>query len=137
MSHIGQKVDGVIKYIDQKAHDKQIASIKEGDWVTTTYKKPRKPKTLPQLGYYYAVVRPIILQGMLRLGWTYTITVQGIEMSFPMTAEMAHLWLKNAFGPKGSMADWSCEEASDFLDQCINSGPYFEVDIPPPPKKRK
>lgn len=136
MKHVGQKVDGVIKYLDQPAHDKQLASIKEGDWVTTEHKKPRKPKTLPQMGYYYAVVLPVILNGMLDLGWTYTITVQGTNMDFPMTQEMADLWLKNAFAKGKNKADMSCEEATDFIDQCINSGPNFNVNIPSPPERK-
>jgi len=105
----------------------------EGKWVTVTLKPVKKPKTLSQMGYYYAAIVPICTMAFNNLGWTITEKCGGKEFERAFTENDTDLHLKNhcaRIGEDGSMqraADsdtrqvhtkgrMTCEQARQFID---------------------
>lgn len=116
----------------------QLMDIPDGTYITATFTLPRKQKTLPQLGYYYSMVLPMIYMEARAKGWTKTIAAgTENEHDSPVTSNDMDTFLKEiyaraynrTFTDKGNM---SREEASDFIDNCINFGNgKFGCHIPP------
>lgn len=136
MDHIIQIYNHEIVHVYPGILKNHLSQYKDATFLSMKLTKPRKPKTNKQLGYYYAVILPIILDGMLELGWTYSVTVQGVVMEFKMTLEKADLWLKYTLAKGKNKTDMSCEEATAFIEECLHCGSVnFDRNIPPPPEK--
>tara|TARA_Y100000310_G_scaffold213286_1_gene214207 strand:- start:10290 stop:10664 length:375 start_codon:yes stop_codon:yes gene_type:complete len=123
-------MDSHLVYQYPDIFEKDITSRKDGDWLRVAIAKPRKPKTNKQLGYYYAVVLPVIHSAMLDKGWE-------IE-DVPVCIEQADHYLKAKCGNKKNKESMSLEEASAFIANCIKHGDiYFGCSIPLPQEMEK
>ena len=129
---VGKVHDGVwvSQYPDVLAE--QLRGIPDGTWLSVSYSKPGKQKTLPQLGYYYAVVLPIIWRQLADDGWTITIaTGTDYEYERVITHDEADAFLKRQFA-QSKKRRMSRDELSDFLERCIAFGNgKLKCKIPP------
>ena len=111
----------------------------DGDYYLELHKAKGPPKTLQQLGYYYAVVLPCAYRGMLEAGNdTMVINIGERQKEVPITQDVVDDMLKQIWATyKGvnvkSKADFSIDEASELIDISIRwCARYLGVVIPPP-----
>ena len=118
--------------------DAYVAGQSDGNYHISIHKTKGPPKTLPQLGYYYAVIVPHALKAMKEHGWdTYTIQIAGNTKELPMCKEVVDYILKDACAwEEKSKANMDKQECSRFIDRCIQwCARYLGCVIPSPPDK--
>ena len=114
----------------------------DGDYYIELHRAKGPPKTLQQLGYYYAVVLPTAYRAMVELGNdTMTIAIGGGVKEVPLSQDVVDSILKQVWATrKGcevkSKAKFSIEEASELIDWSIQwCARYLGCVIPSPPDK--
>lgn len=116
-----------------------VKGLKDGDYAITI-NKPAKPKTIPQLGYYYAVILPTVFDEMLSQGNdTITVVINDELFNFPLTKRNIDTYLlkpKCARVREGhhiDKSDMTIDEAMMFIDNCIRwAAEYLGCVIPDP-----
>ena len=67
--------DGKVKIGNKRVFNSYIAGLDYEDISIIIKKRTGKPKTLPQLGYYYACIVPTVKEELIRQNGSDTITV--------------------------------------------------------------
>jgi len=131
----GKLVDGRFALNRRKVWDAYLAGLQDGNYYLTITKRKGAPKTLEQLGYYFAVIVPTVYNQMVEDGHErFVVNIGGRFKEIPLTKDVVDLLLKEAcaFDEK-SKAKMSKEECSAFIDRCIRwSATYLHCVIPPP-----
>jgi len=109
---------------EDKRRKKYIAGMKENQHFIEEIKKVGPEKTQEQLGYYHAVVLPVIHKQLIADGHE----VLGV----PITEDMADAILKKVCHAKNKR-DMTQEEATEFITKCIHwAATRLGCCIPPP-----
>lgn len=113
---------------------------KDGDY-TLTLSKTTCSKTNEQLGYFHAVVVPVVFKQMMDDGNdTINFMVYDKLKTIPLTEDVVvnllkTVWAKSKGCEVKSKADMSIEECSELIDISIQwSEQYLGCQIPPPEK---
>jgi hypothetical protein len=101
-----------------------VKRIEEGQTVEAKFKVNRPMKTLPQLGYYHAVMLPFAVESFLEMGHDvlYVASVFGHEDEEKTTVESMDKFFKSLYqGYKGLQKaprkrDMSVDEFSEFIE---------------------
>lgn len=135
----GRISGGVFRLNRPKVFDAYAQGKKDGDYHITIHKTKGTPKTLEQLGYYYAVIVPTAFQAMVEQGNERMVVKIGDKLKeIPLTEDTVDLLLKEAcakFDGKNvtNKAKMSKEECSRFIDKCIRwCARYLGCVIPEP-----
>lgn len=119
------KRDGQLVLDHSKIYRSYVEWLKDGHYVMSI-RKPTRPKTLPQLAYYYGVILPAINAGMREQGNSdITINTLGVVVQLPLTDQNIDTYiLKPRFarqedGKHIDKADMTIEQASEFIDACV------------------
>lgn len=122
------------RIVNKPLLEKELNLLPKGRY-TLTIEKYKKKKSNPQLGYYYACVLPLFLQGAIDQGWEITST------------DECDIWLKSMFGNKDLInkhtgqivsipslkRDMTTTEFSTFTNQVRDyAAEYLGVVIPDP-----
>jgi len=113
-----------------KVFDAYCAGQKDGDYYITIHKVKGSPKTLEQLGYYYAVIVPTAFKQMVEDGNEKMVVKVGDKFKeVPLTEDVVDLLLKEACakfdGKKVTLKrNMSKLECSEFIDRWYT----FELD---------
>jgi len=108
-----------------KVFDAYCAGQKDGDYYITLHKVKGSPKTLEQLGYYYAVIVPTAFKQMVEDGNEKMVVKVGDKYKeVPITEDVVDLLLKEACAKfdgkivtlKRNMSKQECKE---FIDRAI------------------
>lgn len=131
----GKLVDGRFKLNRQKVFNAYLKGQKNGDYYLTITKRKGPPKTLEQLGYYYAVIIPTVYQQLIDDGNERFVVKIGKKFKeVPLTKDVVDLMLKDtcAFDEK-SKAKMTKEQCSEFIDRCIRwAARWLSCVIPEP-----
>lgn len=131
----GKLVDGRFRLNRKSVWKAFLAGLPDGNYYLTITKRKGPPKTLEQLGYYYAVIIPTVYNQMVEDGHErFVVNIGGKFKEIPLTKDVVDLLLKEAcaFDEK-SKAKMSKQECSEFIDRCIRwSAMYLHCVIPPP-----
>lgn len=131
----GHLVDGRFKLNRKSVWQAYLAGLPDGNYYLTFTKRKGAPKTLEQLGYYYAVIIPTVYNQMVEDGHERFVVKVGAKFKeIPLTTDVVDLLLKEscAFDEK-SKAKMSKEECSQFIDRCIRwAARWLSCVIPPP-----
>lgn len=116
--------------------------LKDGDYYIVLHKQKGSPKTLEQLGYYYAVIVPTAFKQMVEDGnEKMVIKVGGKFKEVPITEDVVDLLLKEACakldGKKVTLKrNMSKQECSEFIDRVIRwCARWLHCVIPEPDKE--
>jgi hypothetical protein len=135
----GRISGGVFRLNRPKVFDAYVLGQKDGNYHIVIHKTKGSPKTLEQLGYYYAVIVPTAFKAMVENGCEEIfVNICGRSKSIPLTEDTVDLLLKETcakFDGKNvtNKAKMSKEECSRFIDKCIRwCARYLSCVIPPP-----
>jgi len=100
-----------------------VDKIEEGQTVEAKFKENRPMKTLPQLGYYHAVMLPFAVEGFLELGHDvlYVASVFGCDDEEKTTVDSMDKYFKGLYqGYKGlkkrpRKRDMTVDDFSEFI----------------------
>ena len=108
-----------------------LAKLKEGQRVTVTIKAVLPSKTLEQLGYYYAVVLPVVTKQLVEYGFE----CYGVPINEKMTDDILKNYCAYFDGKVWDKADMDIKQASIFITNCINwANGTLGCQIPEPKK---
>lgn len=131
----GKLVDGKFTLNRPKVFNAFLAGLNDGDYYLTFTKRKGAPKTLEQLGYYYAVIIPTVYNQLIADGnERFVIKIGNKFKEVPLTKDVVDLMLKEtcAFDEK-SKAKMTMAECSAFIDRCIRwAARWLSCVIPPP-----
>jgi hypothetical protein len=140
MPFYGKIKDGIWRFTAEKIFAAYCRLQKDGDY-TLTLSKTVAGKTNEQLGYFHAVIVPVVFKQMLDYGNdTIGFTVKDKFKEIPMTEEtvvqlLKQVWANNKGCEVKSKADMSIEECSELIDISIRwAEQYLGCNIPPPEK---
>ncbi len=145
MPFYGKIKDGIFRFTAEQIFAAYCRLQKDGDY-TLTLTKTVAAKTNEQLGYFHAVVVPVVFKqikdfyGMENREPTVCFMVRDRMKEIPMTEDNIVLMLKMIWAKKyncevKSKADMSIEEASQLIDSSIEWAEYYlGCNIPPPEK---
>ena len=140
MPFYGKIKDGIFRFAAEKIFAAYCRLQKDGDY-TMTLSKTVAGKTNEQLGYFHAVIVPVVYKQMKDDGNdTISFMVHDKLKTIPMTEETVVQLLKQVWATsKGcevkSKADMSMDECSELIDISIAwSLRYLGCHIPPPEK---
>lgn len=87
---------GKVKIGNKKVFDSYIAGLDYSNISIIIKKRTGRPKTLPQLGYYYACIAPTVKEELIRLngGDSIIVTVAGFEEEVIIDKDFADKFLK-------------------------------------------
>lgn len=126
-------VKGELEY---QYHGKELLANRlsklDGQWVTVEIKPVAKPKTLEQMGYYFAVILPTVHSQLVSDGHEV--------MGVPITQDQADRILKHYCAPQESKLKrrMTKEQAGQFIDNCIRwAAMTLGCSIPEPFKERQ
>jgi len=115
--------------------DAYISGQKDGDYYLVLHKVRGSPKTLEQLGYYYAVIVPTVYKQLVDDGHDrFVVNTGGKFKEVPLTTDIVDLLLKEACAFDEKLKrNMTLEQCSAFIDRCIRwSAKYLACVIPPP-----
>lgn len=136
----GQLVAGKFTLNNRQVFDAYCKGLKNGAYYLELHKRKGPPKTLEQLGYYFAVIIPTVKQAMVEHGNDYFVVKVGDKFKeLPINDEVVDQLLKEACakfdGKIVNKADMTKEQASEFIDRCIRwAARYLGCVIPEPEK---
>jgi len=132
-------INGVWTLNRPKVFESYVKGLKDGNYYLELHKVKGTPKTLEQLGYYYAVVVPTAYKQMVEDGNDHIVIKIGNKFKeVPITEEVVDLMLKEScakFDGKNVILkrDMTKEEASIFLSKSIRwCARYLHCVIPEP-----
>lgn len=135
----GKLVDGRFRLNREPVWLAYLAGLPDGNYYLTLTKRKGAPKTLEQLGYYYAVIIPTVYQQLVEDGnERFVVKIGSKFKEVPLTKDVVDLMLKDtcAFEEK-SKAKMSMQECSEFIDRCIRWAARWLSCVIPPPDKEK
>lgn len=102
--------------LEFKHNSKELLTNKlaklDGQWVTVDVRPIAKPKTLEQMGYYYAVILPTVHSQLVSEGYDC--------MGVPISLDQADKILKHYCAKECKLKrHMTKEQASEFIDNCI------------------
>lgn len=140
MPFYGKIKDHVFQFISPKTFAGYCKLQKDGDY-TLELSKTTTSKTNEQLGYFHAVVVPVVFKQMLDDGNdTISFMIFDKLKTIPLTEDVVvnllkTVWAKSKGCEVKSKADMSIEEASELIDVSIQwAERYLNCHIPPPEK---
>lgn len=140
MPFYGKIKGGIFQWKAEKCFAGYCRLQKDGDY-TLTLAKTVAGKTNEQLGYFHAVVVPVVFKQMVDDGNdNINFMVGGKLKTIPMTEEtvvqlLKQVWAKSKGCEVKSKADMSIEECSELIDISIMwATQYLGCNIPPPEK---
>jgi hypothetical protein len=129
--------DGTIKL--PKRFKAEVITMFRGKEFTLTVKPQMRTKTNPQLGYYFGVVLPYILQGFQDVGNNIPDTKEGIQLVHTLMKRrfLEPVCIADANGEihevEPSLEDASKQETGEYIDKCIAfAAEFLNVAIPAP-----
>jgi len=135
----GKVVNGKWVMNRQQVFDAYIAGKKNGNYYLQIHKTKGSPKTLEQLGYYFAACVPTIFRQMIEDGNENMVIKIGDKfVELPLTEDVVDKLLKQRYAASKGLKEFSKAladkmEVSDFLDWVIRwSAKYLGCIIPPP-----
>lgn len=117
--------------------DAYVSGQKDGDYYIALHKVRGAPKTLEQLGYYYAVIVPTVYRQMKEDGnETFVVKIGKKFKEVPLTADIVDLLLKEACAFDEKLKrNMTMAQCSEFIDRTIRwSAKWLGVVIPEPDK---
>jgi hypothetical protein len=135
IQYIGIKKDNLPFQVVSSANFKRELNLLPDGRYRITVEKWRKNKSNPQLGYYFACVLPLFLQGAIDAGWEIT------------SIEECDIWLKSMFANKNLInkhtgqivsvpalkREMTTVEMSTFTNQVRDyAAEYLNIHIPDP-----
>jgi hypothetical protein len=126
----------------QTLYDSFVAGLKDDATVKVTYNEEKSEKTLQQLGYYYAVIIPVVIEALLEKGNDSIAESQLFGYPVPLRPNKLYvdIMLKQIYGLSTAAFDVSkttmtIDEMSDFLDFTIKwIAENLGRSVPPPTK---
>ena len=100
-----------------------------------TIEKVEQQKTLPQIGYYYGVIRPFIYKLIREAGNEYSLgqTHYFLKKECGVNEEMADVTTGELFYRVRSLAEYSIEDFGTFIESLSRfAAEHFGVTIPEP-----
>ena len=129
--------DGTIKL--PKRFKAELIAAFRGKEFTLTLKPERRTKTNPQLGYYFGVVLPYILQGFQDAGNSLPDTKEGIQLVHTLMKRrfLEPIRIADANGEihelEPSLEDAAKQEMGEYIDKCIAFAlEYLNIHVPAP-----
>lgn len=133
MKFHGRIIEGkmVFEFYQSELRQKYLKKLKEGQMVVETIKSDCPAKTLEQLGYYYAVILPIVTQQLIEDGHECF----GVPINEDMTDDVLKNFCARFDGKIINKADMNIQQASIFITNCINwANRALGCQIPEPTK---
>ena len=129
--------DGTVK-LPKRLKAELVAAFR-GKEFTLTLKPERRTKTNPQLGYYFGVVLPYILQGFQDAGNSLPDTKDGIQLVHTLMKRrfLEPIRIADANGEihelEPSLEDAAKQEMGEYIDKCIAFAlEYLNIHVPAP-----
>ena len=143
-----QKIGEFLKPAHYKEWNEFQDSVKDGEWLQSTFAKPKKEKSNEQLGWLFAGIYPHFIGHYAdRYKETgeplYQILILGEEIDIEINTVSIDLFLKRIFCIHKSIKSFSkggasVEEMKEYLDFLnVHSMNKFGVPTPPPKKKQE
>jgi len=139
------KRDGRLRLVGRgkEEYNGWLAGIAEGLHFTVEFKHLSASKSQEQLGYYYGVVLPDILDGLIELGWSEIgyDDFHGLRIPKPMITANLDEFLKARYsaGKKletvVSKARFTKKEMSEFLEWVLNFAQENSIAVHPAEKE--
>lgn len=132
----GKIKSGVFKLNSPKVFDAYALGQKDGNYYLTFHKTKGSPKTMEQLGYYYAVVVPTVFKQMVEDGNDKIVINIGVKRKdVPLTPDVVDLLLKEACAKGEKLKrNMTMGECSDFISTCILWAARYMGCVIPEPK---
>lgn len=105
----------VFELYQSELRQKYLGKLKEGQRVVETIKQDLPAKTLEQLGYYYAVILPIVTQQLIEDGHECF----GVPINEDMADDVLKEFCARFDGKIVNKADMDIQQASIFITNCI------------------
>ena len=135
----GKIVNGKLTLNRNQVYDAYCAGLKDGSYFIQIHKAKGSPKTLEQLGYYFAACVPTVFRQMVEDGNENMVIKIGDKfVELPLTEDVVDKLLKQRYAASKGLKEFSKAladklEVSDFIDWVIRwSAKYLGCIIPPP-----
>lgn len=135
----GRISGGVFRLNRPKVFDAYAQGKKDGDYHITIHKTKGTPKTLEQLGYYYAVIVPTAFRQMVEDGNEMIVVKIGDRLKeIPLTKDVVDAIFKESYRQARGLKEFlkrnaTKEECSDFMSFTIRwCARYLGCVIPEP-----
>lgn len=139
-----QKRLGRLGFLNRGQFDAWVDGLDEGKWVRAEFKLKNPNKTLPQLGYWYSVVIPNVLDGLVDAGYDslFVSEVRGFDVAVEITAEDVDKLLKVLYRTHAGLEAvpakrrMTKEDMSNMIDFTLKwAAEYLGIVIPEPRKE--